>query len=181
MKEYNVDCSTEQLKSAFSKTSKIRDWDIEFSDDKSLQAFDKDHFNFYGGGDLIIVSKKDSGFLICTLPDPREMVNPFFTPLRKNNREEFINQLKGVIKGEASTPSIESNQNEWTIKKILTRLIAYPFCILLIYFGLKLIKEPINWKSKGAGFGAIVAAFVYLFFDIKGILKKRKPNKSYKT
>lgn len=180
MKEYKVSCSQEDLVNAFNRTAMLREWKVEYSDEYSLQAFDKDFLNVYGGGDIIIISKTNSGFLMITAPDPREMINPFFTPLKKSNNQEFINQLKGVIKNQSSTPSIESQQKEWTIKKILTRLIAYPFCVILIILGHKMINEPINWKSKGAGFGAIIAACIYLFFDIKSIITSNPDKKNNK-
>ena len=67
--------------------------------------------------------------------------------------------------------------SEWTLKKILIRLIAYPFCLSLIILGVYMIIELVNGRTRGAGIGAIVAAITYLWIDIKIIYKKNKERK----
>lgn len=67
---------------------------------------------------------------------------------------------------------------QWTIKKILIRILAYIFSVVLFYFGYKMLIEPINLKSRGAGIGAISIAVCYIFIDIKLIIEDFKLRKN---
>jgi len=67
---------------------------------------------------------------------------------------------------------VDLNVKEWTLKKILIRLVAYPFCLFMIVGGIFLLLRPINWKSGFAGIGLIYFGVSYLYVDLKIIFKK---------
>lgn len=67
---------------------------------------------------------------------------------------------------------IKLNENEWSFKNILIRIIFYPFCISLIILGCYMILTPINHKSMGAGVGIIILSSTYLSCDIRILIRK---------
>ena len=85
--------------------------------------------------------------------------------------------MKNLIAVKKDIPvqeKIELPEKEWTFKKIIIRLFAYPFCLFLIGFGVYMIFNPVNWKSQGAGIGAMAIAGIYLYSDLKMIIKSKK-------
>jgi len=80
--------------------------------------------------------------------------------------EQKLNNQKGK--------EVDLNEKEWTLKKILIRLIVYPFCLFMVWAGVSMILRPMNWRSRFAGVGLIYFGIYYLYIDIKIILKKTK-------
>lgn len=78
------------------------------------------------------------------------------------------------MKAETETKPKDINASEWTFKRIIIRFIAYPFCLFIIGLGIYMIINPVNWKSRGAGIGAILIASTYLRADLKILIKNRK-------
>ncbi len=67
----------------------------------------------------------------------------------------------------------EKENNGWTLKKIIIRVIGYLFFAFLIWHGCDtLASSPITLKDKLRGTGMIVAACVFLFSDIGMAIKK---------
>ena len=67
----------------------------------------------------------------------------------------------------------------WTLKETIFRVLAYIFCVFLIWWGFDtLTSSPTTPKDKLRGIGIIVAACVYLFVDIRILISKNKrPNR----
>lgn len=78
-------------------------------------------------------------------------------------REKFPEKFIGKPEKEIS------NENEWSLKKILTRVFFYPISVLIIYFCITEILP--NGKTTHALFGVGVCG-LYLVADILNILKK---------
>jgi len=74
---------------------------------------------------------------------------------------------------------LEKEDSEWTLKKIIVRVVAYLFCVFFIWFGFDaLTSSPTTPKDKLRGIGEIVAACVYLCVDIRILIsKKKRPNR----
>ena len=74
---------------------------------------------------------------------------------------------------------LEKEDSEWTLKKIIVRVVAYLFCVFFLWFGFDtLTSSPTTPKDKLRGIGEIVAACVYLFVDIRILISKNKgPNR----
>jgi hypothetical protein len=72
----------------------------------------------------------------------------------------------------------EKENSEWTLKKTILRVFAYLFCVFLIGFGVDtLINSPHTGKDLLRNSGEIVAGCVYLFVDIRILIKKSKRTK----
>jgi hypothetical protein len=71
---------------------------------------------------------------------------------------------------------VDLNEKEWTLKKILIRMIAYPFCLFMVGIGIYMILHPApGWPlQRIAGVGLIYFGIYYLYIDVKIILKKSK-------
>ena len=72
----------------------------------------------------------------------------------------------------------EKENSEWTLKKVIVRVFAYLFCVFLIGLGVySLQNPPYAGTDLLKSIGGIVAACVYLFVDIRILIKKNKrPN-----
>lgn len=175
LKEFKINCQHDDLVSAFHRSAQSLDWKIE-STEGILYAYDKEMWA--GKNDpkyLIVIAKTDQGFLFNSLPDPSRLSFPLVRGYFKLNLNVFIKHLTDTLKGIDYNEEFETLKNEWTIKKILTRLFLYPLSIGIIYFLIYSLSSNIVDSPKGA-ISIIVAAIVsivYLYFDIKGIIKNR--------
>jgi hypothetical protein len=101
----------------------------------------------------------------------------------KRNVNFFLRNLNETIQNITASQKVEEviSKKEWTLKKILIRLFAYPFCLFLIFFGVYMILKPLTIRTIIAGVGAIVAATFYLYSDLKIIVtnsaNKKSPNR----
>ena len=77
---------------------------------------------------------------------------------------------------------IDLNENEWSLKKILMRLILYPFCLFLIGLGIIMCRNG-NWRLWDwfIGFCSIYAGLMLLYIDIKVIVQYHKAKKQTTT
>ena len=67
------------------------------------------------------------------------------------------------------------------LKKILIRLFAYPFCLVLIYLGIEMINNYQNWnfsyisgKQFISGIGLILIVLVFLISDLLIVIRDFK-------
>lgn len=99
--------------------------------------------------------------------------------LRKINnfeKENLIDELKHVIKQiektKGSNEEISENvlEKEWTLSKILTRLVLYPFCLFIIYIS---ITEFIPCGKLNRAILGISIPLVYITTDLKILLSNK--------
>lgn len=64
-------------------------------------------------------------------------------------------------------PNKKKVEGEWTLRRTLIRIIAYPFCLFLIVFGIYMVLNSKNSRSLMAGTGAVIIAAIYLFLDLR--------------
>jgi hypothetical protein len=96
--------------------------------------------------------------------------------VNRKNISTFIKNLSDVLNDKPAEIKIEKAINEWSIKGILFRVFAYPFCIFLIVFGVYMVLQPLTIRSIIAGLGAMAIASIYLYSDIK-VLQQKNENK----
>jgi hypothetical protein len=67
-------------------------------------------------------------------------------------------------------------ENQWTAKRIIIRLIAYPFCILLFWGCYHMIvnTDPKHPKQLGLGIIGVLIGGAYIVSDIIMIIKSKK-------
>lgn len=179
-KKFNADCTTDELKDAFKRASNELEWKIEKTETEFLQAYSNDPLNYYGGN-IIIVIPTDGGFLINSLSDPRYQSIPFISTWDKQNIKTFVSHLKDVINKKEENRDYLVPEKEWTTKRIITRIIVYPFLLLVIGLSLKLIIEPISVRSGSAGVSGLVIGIGYFVIDIKNILNRKKYERTTKA
>jgi len=108
------------------------------------------------------------------------LVFGIYTVFRKiyfNETKYLLNELKIVvgIDSKENIEKIEYEKNEWTLKLILFRVFAYPFCIFIVIIALTLMIPKGDFIK---GVFAIILAIGYIFSDIRMIQKKRKKTKA---
>jgi len=84
---------------------------------------------------------------------------------------EYIEHLKNPeLKPAPKTESIKVKLKEWTFTKVLTRLLLYPFCFLIIWFSIAVF---ISEGKTFYGIFGIIVALAYPFADILLIFKNK--------
>jgi len=90
----------------------------------------------------------------------------------KKNLNFFVTNLK-IVTNELPAHALVP-ESEWTLKKTIFRIFAYPFCLSLIPLGVYSFIHPVNFRSPWAGLGGIIVSLVYLYSDLKMVFKKNK-------
>lgn len=167
-----LEYTEKQFKEALKRTAKEHNWKIERDSPEILVARRKWNWSFSWGEMITILKDKNRLYLnsICD-PDQRSSVTSF--GWNKRNIRTFLGHLEAVKAGKRPEKKSEPLEKEWSIKRILTRAIAYPFCLGLIGFGFTQIFNPENSRSTAMGIGALAVAGVYLYTDLRLILTKR--------
>jgi hypothetical protein len=93
--------------------------------------------------------------------------------IERENNPELISKPKTKLKKE--------KVKEWTFTKILTRLILYPFCLLILYLFIQMIlnPDPNHLRQRPLGIIGIIIVGGYLIVDITIIVKNLMKNKNY--
>jgi len=93
--------------------------------------------------------------------------------IERGNNPELINKPKTELKKE--------KVKEWTFTKILTRLILYPFCLLVLYLCFQMIlnPDPNHMRQRPLGIIGIVIVGGYLIVDLTIVVKNLMKNKNY--
>lgn len=117
-------------------------------------------------GSIFIILVAFVLFLImrkATKSEKKIMTEELKESIENIEREKFPEKFVGKPKKDVP------KENEWTLKKILTRVFFYPISVLIIYFCITEILP--NGKATHALFGIGVCG-LYLVADILNILKK---------
>jgi hypothetical protein len=93
--------------------------------------------------------------------------------IERENNPELKNKPKAGLK--------KQNVKEWTFIKVLTRLLLYPFCLLMLYLCILMIlnPEPYYPRQRPLGIIGIIIIGGYLVADIMIIVKNLIKNKNY--
>ncbi len=89
----------------------------------------------------------------------------------KKYKFEKKNQLEHIYEILDIETEKENPENEWTLGKIITRLLLYPFSISIISLAILFMIPNGNYS---VAFGCIAIFGTYLFIDLKTLLKKNK-------
>ena len=171
-REVKVEYSDQEFQGAIERTAKEYEWKIELNNKKIFRAYRP--WNWTGSwGEMITIIKDTDRLLLNSICDPNKTSSVASFGWNKRNIDTFLKNLVDVKKDIPVQEKIEKPEKAWTFKKVVIRLLAYPFCLFLIGFGVYMIFNPVNWKSQGAGIGAIIIASIYLYFDLKVILKNK--------
>lgn len=173
-KRFEIYFTENQFKEAVRRTAKVLEWKIMKNNKKMLQASRDDMFSSLLG-ELITIEKRDGYILINSICDPNKWSNIFSI---KRNRENVCIFLKNLNDAKNEVPEvckIDVTENEWSIKRMLVRLVLYPVCVIFIFLGIMMIYKHISFRNMTAGIGLIFLCVIVLFADIKLWIKfKRK-------
>tara|TARA_B100000508_G_C11462776_1_gene280022 strand:+ start:1872 stop:2522 length:651 start_codon:yes stop_codon:yes gene_type:complete len=172
LREVKVEYSDQEFQEAINRTVKEYEWQIELNDKKIFRAYRPWNWTDSWGEMITIIKEKDR-VLLNSICDPNKWSSVVSFGWNNRNIDTFLKNLIEVKKGVAIQEKIETHEKEWTFKKVIIRLFAYPFCLFLIGFGVYMIFNPANWKSQGAGIGAMAIAGAYLYSDLKMIIEKK--------
>ena len=87
----------------------------------------------------------------------------------------MTNKINQELKVESMSNFSEKGNSEWAFKKTIIRIFAYSICIFFIWFGVDKLKNPPNTGTDLLkSIGGIVAACVYLFVDIRILIRENK-------
>lgn len=177
--EFQVSYTDEQFQEAIKRTVNDLKWKIESNNKTFFRAFRP--WNLTGSwGEMVTIIKDKDQLLINSICDPNHMSSVVSYGWNKRNTKTFLKNLSDVLEDKPKKIKIEKVENEWTAQRIIIRLFAYPFCILLIVFGAYMVIKPLTIRTTFAGLGTIIIASIYLYSDIKILTtkygKERSPN-----
>ena len=127
---------------------------------------------------MVTIIKDKDRLLVNSICDPNNMCSVVSYGWNRKNIKTFLKNLADVLDNKSAEIKIEKVTNEWSIKRIIIRLLAYPFCIFLIVFGVYMIIQPLTIRSIIAGLGAMTIAIIYLYSDIKILTTKNANDRS---
>jgi hypothetical protein len=180
LREFKVAFTDDQFQEAIERTVKDLEWRVDRNNKTFFRAYRP--WNWTGSwGEMVTIIKDKDRLLVNSICDPDRMTSVASYGWNKKNINTFLTYLTDVINDKPIEIKIEKEINEWSRKRFLIRLLAYPFCVFLILFGIYMVLQPMTIRTTLAGVGAISIASIYLYFDIK-IMKakfdrKRKPNR----
>lgn len=176
-KEINVTFTDEQFHEAVERTVKDLEWRIDKNNKTLFRAYRP--WNWTGSwGEMITIIKDKDHLLVNSICNPDSMSSVASYGWNRRNIQIFLKNLTDVLNNKAAEIKIEKATNEWSLKRIVIRLFAYPFCIFLIVFGVYMVLQPLTIRSIIAGLGAMTIASIYLYSDIKILTTKNENNRS---
>ena len=176
-KEVNVTFTDEQFQEAIERTIKELEWRIDRNNKTFFRAYRPWNWSNSWGEMVTIIKDKDR-LLVNSICDPNNMCSVVSYGWNRKNIKTFLKNLADVLDNKSAEIKIEKVTNEWSIKRIIIRLLAYPFCIFLIVFGVYMIIQPLTIRSIIAGLGAMTIAIIYLYSDIKILTTKNANDRS---
>jgi hypothetical protein len=175
MRKIQIDFKDKELNEAISRTAQELNWHIQTNNQRVIVASRSS--NWTGSwGERVTIVKLNDGLLLNSICDPDQPASIASFGWNKRNIDIFLKNLNDVKDSIPAKKKVDKTEKEWTLKRVIVRLIAYPFCLFLIGLGGYMIFSPLNWKSKGAGIGAIGIASIYLYTDLKMILRNKNTN-----
>lgn len=172
-KEIQASYTDEQFQEAIERTVKDLEWRIEKNNKTFFRAVRP--WNWTGSwGEMVTIIRDKDRLLINSICDPDHMSSVASYGWNQKNIKTFIKNLSDVLNNRPAEIKEEKEINEWSLKRIVIRLFAYPFCIFLIVFGVYMVLEPLTIRTVVAGLGAITIASIYLYSDIKILTTKNE-------
>ncbi|NEN24214.1 hypothetical protein G3O08_11945 [Cryomorpha ignava] len=179
-KEIDVTFSDEQFQEAVDRTARELKWSIERNNKNFLRAYRS--WNWTASwGEMVTIAKDKDRLFVNSICSPESMSSVASFGWNRKNISTFLENLTAVKNGKPEVVKIERVKSEWSLKRVLIRLLAYPFCISLIILGIYMISQSMTVRAVIAGIAAITIACIYLYSDIKIMTtknnKRRNPNR----
>ncbi|NDV47163.1 hypothetical protein D0T49_08910 [Paludibacter sp. 221] len=167
----DIHYSESQFQEAIKRTANELEWKIVKNNKKEFRAKRNEFISLWG--ESITIIKENGCIYINSICDPDKWASITSYGWNKKNRNTFLKHLNNVIDGTEEIPLITKKENEWSAKRIIIRIIAYPLCLLFIVLGIYMLFAGISPKNMFAGVCMIGLAVIYLYADIKLIITKK--------
>lgn len=181
---YKSELTAEQFKQANQAAARLNEWVIVSNG--------KDYFSAIKGtlwqwdGIKITAIQKNGKLYLNSMVNPSIRSNPFTFGYNKKNKLELIRQYQSILNGEDVTETtakaIEKKEkdfweeSEWTIGKILMRIVGYGIMAIFLLFGILFIYEG-AWEGIIPAALSIGIGLIYVKSDIQVIREKNKKKK----
>lgn len=172
-KKIEISFTEKQFKEAVKRTSEQLDWYIIKNNRKIFQA-SRDFMIGSIMGELITIVKGEEYMLINSICDPNKWTNIFSIRRNKENVNVFLKNLKDSINEIPDVHKVKVKENEWSLKRMLIRIVLYPICLFLIFVGIMMIYHNISFRNMLSGVGLIFLCLIVLFADLKLWMKYKK-------
>ena len=174
-KKVTIDYTDEEFKEAVERTAKELEWTIEKNKKTYLRA--NGPWNWTGSwGEMITIIRLKDGLLTNSICDPDKWSSVASFGWNRRNIRTFIKNLNDV-KNDIPVQVIEEKQeNEWSLKRIGIRLLMYPLSAIIITAGLIAIYNS-TIRGVIAGIAGISFVSIWIYADIKMIIKQKKARK----
>jgi hypothetical protein len=170
--EIRVSHSDEQFQEAIDRTIKDLEWRVERNNKTFFRAVRP--WNWTGSwGEMVTIIRDKDRVLINSICDPDHMSSVASYGWNRKNIKTFLKNFSDVLNSRPEEIKEEKETNEWSFKRIVIRLFAYPFCIFLIVFGVYMVMVPLTIRTIIAGLGAMTISSIYLYSDIKLLTTKK--------
>lgn len=171
-KEFQMSYTDEQFQEAIERTINDLQWQVEKNNKTFFRAVRV--WDWTGSwGEMVTIIKDKDLILINSICDPYHISSVFSYGWNRKNIKTFIKHLSDILNNKPIEIEEVKEINEWSFKRIMIRLFAYPFCVFLIVFGVYMVLRPLTIRTIIAGLGAITFASVYLYSDIKILTTKK--------
>ena len=158
----------QEFQEAIQRTASEYEWKIERNNKAVFRAYRPSNWTGSWGEMITIIRGKDA-LLLNSICDPNKTSSVASFGWNKRNIETFLKHLSNVKNGVPFQTKVELPDNEWTFKKIIIRLFAYPFSLFLIGLGIYLFINAVDWQLYIFGGLVMGIAVVYLYADLKVI------------
>jgi hypothetical protein len=125
-KEFKVQYSEQEFQEAIKRTVKDCEWKIELNNKNLFRAHRAWNWSS-SWGEVITIIKDNDLLLLNSICDPNTWNSITSYGWNKRNINTFKKNLHDVKSGLPYLVKIEKQENELTFKKVVIRLIAYPF------------------------------------------------------
>jgi len=181
LKEYSSNLTEKEFKQANSATAKLNDWIILSNRKDYFSAIKKT--NWIWEGIKITAILKSGKLYVNSMVTPSIRSNPFTFGHNKKNIVKLLNEYKSILEGNdvVKNANIELekreqdfwNESEWTLSKIIMRMIGYTLSILFVSISIFAITQG-NIHLFIIGAVLMIISGTYIFYDLKVIIEKKK-------
>lgn len=160
--------------------AKLNDWIVVSNNNNSFMALKETIW--HGKGIRITAILKDGKLYLNSMVNPSLRSSPFSFGINKKSKIELLRQYRLITSGEdigklANSILIKReedfwNESEWTVMKIIKRIVLYSISILFIVLSFFILSTG-EIKSIILAIFPLGLCILYVYDDIKLILKKK--------
>lgn len=168
MKNIKFKYTDTELNEAISRTVDEMEWIVEHNNKNVLIAHRP--WNWKGSwGERITIVKLKNGLLLNSICNPERASSITSFGWNRRNMKSFLKNLIAVQKGElAKIKEVKNtNENEWSFKKIMMRIVAYPLGLFFIALFCYFVYLQMNIGEIIISIIPATFAVLYIYSDIK--------------